>query len=423
MLLRTTPLTLIAAIGMVLVLHTGVSGGDEDNPAAQKDAESASADPFALPDDGSSKELFTFIDKVKRMRPKANTKQALLEHFKPAYGAIIKATGRILKMDELSEDDEVRALTIQIDSLRRLIRYDRTAKQETLDLATKLRADSREALANLGTYHNLALRTDDIPKMTDAERQAFTAEVMAFPKRAGVTSQSFTVAMGLTRSLEFAGKLEEAATASLALSDLVAKSKDERERSFETQPDVRSVREVKLHQRLQQYVPKLKGAAHRLRLTGKVMELSGKTFDGEEFDLASYRGKVVLVDFWATWCRPCLAEIPNHQKMYAAYKDRGFEILAINMDRDKVRMQKYVDDKDLSWLQLVNFDPKTTSWDNPIAVQFGVMSIPATIMIDREGKVVSLRCRGKVLDDMLLKLIGPVETKITTTETATGSGE
>ena len=402
MLLRTTPLTLIAAIGMVLVLHTGVSGGDEDNPAAQKDAESASADPFALPDDGSSKELFTFIDKVKRMRPKANTKQAILEHFKTAYGAIIKATGRILKMDELSEDDEVRALTIQIDSLRRLIRYDRTAKQETLDLATKLKADSREALANLGTYHNLALRTDDIPKMTDAERQAFTAEVMAFPKRAGVTSQSFAVAMGLTRSLEFAGKLEEAATASLTLSDLVAKSKDERARS---------------------YVPKLKGAAHRLRLTGKVMELSGKTFDGEEFDLASYRGKVVLVDFWATWCRPCLAEIPNHQKMYAAYKDRGFEILAINMDRDKVRMQKYVDDKDLSWLQLVNFDPKTTSWNNPIAVQFGVMSIPATIMIDREGKVVSLRCRGKVLDDMLLKLIGPVETKITTTETATGSGE
>jgi len=89
-----------------------------------------------------------------------------------------------------------------------------------------------------------------------------------------------------------------------------------------------------------------------------------------------------------------------------------------------VRMKKYVDDKDLSWLQLVNFNPKTTSWNNPIAVEFGVMSIPATIMIDREGKVVSLRCRGKILDQMLVKLIGPVETtETTTTETTTGADE
>ncbi len=75
------------------------------------------------------------------------------------------------------------------------------------------------------------------------------------------------------------------------------------------------------------------GAVRRARLlTGDPVKVSGKTIDGKPFDISQYKGKVVIVDFWATWCGPCLAELPNLKKIYEKYHDRGLEIVGVNLD-------------------------------------------------------------------------------------------
>jgi AhpC/TSA family len=91
------------------------------------------------------------------------------------------------------------------------------------------------------------------------------------------------------------------------------------------------------------------GCARRIGLLGNSMEVKGTTLDGKEIDLAKLKGKVVLVDFWATWCGPCVAEIPNMKKMYEAYNGRGFEILAVSVDNGKDAPTKFIAERKLPW--------------------------------------------------------------------------
>jgi thiol-disulfide isomerase/thioredoxin len=148
------------------------------------------------------------------------------------------------------------------------------------------------------------------------------------------------------------------------------------------------------------------GCARRLNLPGNTMEIKGATLDGKEFDLAGMKGKVVLVDFWATWCGPCIAEIPGMTKMYNAYKDRGFEIIGVSVDADREKLDSFLERRKLPWPQIhdARGEGKETLSDH-----YGVMFIPLPILVDRDGKVVSMNARGRELEQLLEKHIGPVE--------------
>lgn len=124
---------------------------------------------------------------------------------------------------------------------------------------------------------------------------------------------------------------------------------------------------------------------------GKPLDLSFTSLQGNEIDLQTdYKGQVVLLDFWATWCGPCIVELPNVKEVYKQWHDKGFEILGISLDNDEDALRKFIKKEDMTWPQF--FDGK--GWENKYAVSFGIRGIPAMWLIDQNGLLVDMNARS-----------------------------
>jgi len=133
----------------------------------------------------------------------------------------------------------------------------------------------------------------------------------------------------------------------------------------------------------------------------KFPDFDEKDVAGKPLSVAKYKGKVVMVDFWATWCRPCVAELPNVQETYKKHHEKGFEIIGISLDQDEAKLTNFVKAKEMPWQQF--FDGK--GWGNKLAVKYGVQSIPMTFLLDGEGKIIGKGLRGEELDGAVAKAL------------------
>lgn len=129
---------------------------------------------------------------------------------------------------------------------------------------------------------------------------------------------------------------------------------------------------------------------------GETVEIKFTDVHGKSVDLASLKGKVVLVDFWATWCGPCVGEIPHVLKAYEKLHAKGFEIIGISLDSDKAKLTKFTKEKGMTWPQY--FDGQ--GWNNKLSSKFGIHSIPAMWLIGKDGKIATTNARDNLVGEV-----------------------
>lgn len=131
-------------------------------------------------------------------------------------------------------------------------------------------------------------------------------------------------------------------------------------------------------------------------------DFHAKDLAGHPLSVSQYRGKVVLVDFWATWCPPCRAEMPNVVAAYQKYHDKGFEIVGISLDQKEDQLKQYLAANNMTWPQY--FDG--LGWNSKLGTKYGVNSIPANFLLDANGRIVAKDLRGPALGAQLEKMLG-----------------
>ena len=137
-------------------------------------------------------------------------------------------------------------------------------------------------------------------------------------------------------------------------------------------------------------------------LVGKVVpDFSATDLDGKPISLQQDRGKVVLLDFWAVWCPPCIVEMPNVKRVYNVYKDQGFDIIGVSLDTDETRLRNYLKTNDIPWRQIFSGQ----KWNSPLAKKYHIRSIPAPWLIAKDGTLISREARGAKLEQLVVEAL------------------
>jgi thiol-disulfide isomerase/thioredoxin len=328
---------------MFALTFTVVGTATADGEKKEAKVEVKQKDRYAVPE-GDSAALLKFVEELQKFRPE--TAEQFYEHRKKAPAAIKAAAEKILKLEK----------------------------------------DPTSPAAQKAKLLLLSARVASLAEAKPDEQKEIVAEVGAVLKAAPILSRNeLGIAFGAASALEKVGNEKLAIEAFRSFGELFSKQKDDL---------------------LVSYGAKMLGASRRIDLPGNTIKLEGTLVDGSEFDWKSYRGKVVLVDFWATWCGPCIQELPNVREHYAMYHDKGFDVVGISLDSDRGRLEEFLEKNELPWKTLFQ---DGGGWDHPIASYYGVMAIPTVILVDKKGKVVSMNARGPELGRQLEELLGPAD--------------
>ena len=137
----------------------------------------------------------------------------------------------------------------------------------------------------------------------------------------------------------------------------------------------------------------LKKVAKRLELMNEILDLQSKTVEGQPFDLESLRGKIVLIEFWGTRCKPCIADFPALKRIYAANKQRGFEIVSVCLNAAPARIESFAAQHQLPWIQLCDDKSLSEECNQALSDRFGIQAVPSTLLLDTAGRVVAMNLR------------------------------
>jgi thiol-disulfide isomerase/thioredoxin len=381
-------------VAVILLVAAGVIGLQTrptraaDDPPADKPATTratlgkppmAKSDPFAVPN-GKPQALMSFIAKMRRMKPPKNASEEDKTAFATkSQAAIVEAADKILESKPVGSA-RVAALKAEIGALLALKELgDSGANKKLGDLADGLKDDKQIEVARLvKPYVGIAQADAATGKDPVAPRPwaEIKPKFAAFPENRDLAKEAIVS----VQSLERMGTTDAAVAAYRELGAILAKSKD---------PQIAAQAGM------------FDGIVRRLTLPGKPIEISGHLVDGTPANPAALKGKVVLVDFWATWCGPCRAELPNVLANYEKYHGRGFEVVGVSCDQDKDALVKFIAEQKLPW-PIMFQQPGERS----MADYYGITGIPTAILTNKKGEVISLNARGPELTRLLEELLG-----------------
>jgi thiol-disulfide isomerase/thioredoxin len=306
-------------------------------------------------------------------------------HLAQASDAII-AAARAGIADAESEESAIKRTSTSIEVLRLIgLLGDPSAEAKTNELLDELQKAARGNVADAIIQIRTTRKLREWSELNEAERAKAVDRFIADVKQAGPKSVHAQYLIRMTDVLTDSG-----------MNDLATRTITELLPVFEMSDDPQVERITML----------LDGIARRINLVGNPLELEGTLLSDAKFNWDSYRGKVVLVDFFASWCGPCRAEVPNIIENYQAYHDKGFEVVGINLDEERAAAELYIQETGFNFPTLFSDDPEATGWNHPMSRKYGVTAIPQAILVDKQGKVVTTEARGEALAAHLRDLLG-----------------
>ncbi len=376
------------ATGLLASMNCSPTFAQEDTNLQVLDGAPQGAEEFIpLPAEAQTVEqILEFLDNLGEMEPAGKSEEEIIAHQKKIFRTVNHAIDKALTL-EMTNDQAQEVYFYRLQSLQYLQQLGEPGAGEKFNLAiAAAMADPRPQVSEIGMKFHIELGLGMWSKLDEQRRLDLIDTVVSFVGRGTPDKNKLQMVMAV---VDYVGDMRGGEVYAKRLLDatipLYQASKDE---------DLLSI------------IPMLEGIARRMALPGNFMEVSGTLLDGSQFDWAAYRGKVVLVDFWATWCGPCRAEVPNVLKLYQAYHDKGFEVVGISLDEKPEDAQKYISQNSIPWVTLYNQDETERGWEHPLATYYGITGIPRAILVDQAGNVVSMRARGKNLEIELRKLLG-----------------
>ncbi|MBQ2621796.1 MAG: TlpA family protein disulfide reductase [Thermoguttaceae bacterium] len=417
-------LCLIFSLGFCASVNAKEKAAD-----SQKETAAAAVDAIPeVPENGTLKEYKEYIEKLNEaFRNKArimiNVAQAnhvsfRSEEFSKPFNSMAKeymdrifqATDKALLLKDVSDKDCEELVNRKIQLLQALAQINNDGEDaftaELEALAAQLRKIGKTKLAE--NIEGKLLQNKIIGYVRSGDVKKFSkiaAEIDEKVEKAGkditppLAVQAMIIVLGAKDLKEYKAPEDRQAKYLKALSEA-------------SDPEVQ-----KLAFQLENAIRRAEGEKRFNDTLGKEFKFGGTFTDGSEYKAEDYVGKVVLIDFWATWCGPCCEELPNVKRMYNAYHDKGFEVIGVTLDdpdKAEKKLNTFLKFNDIPWKQMYDKNAVVPGVKNkdgkPVTVSeyYSITAIPCPVLIGKDGKVISLNARDIELKEQLVKIYGEV---------------